>query len=186
MSDESLTAVVEKLSKGDHTAAETIFRAYEPYLRQVVRRQLDAHLRTKFDSVDIIQSVWSDLLQGFRKSAWSFEDADHLKAFLVTATRHRFVDRARRHRTALKKEEAAAINNLDEVVATNLPRPSQVVQAMDLWELMLAECRPAHREILQLKRDGLTIAEIAARIGLHEDSIRRILRDLACRIATRA
>jgi RNA polymerase sigma-70 factor (ECF subfamily) len=49
---------------------------------------------------------------------------------------------------------------------------------------MLAECRPAHRELLQLKREGLSVAEIASRTGLHEDSIRRILRDLACRIAT--
>jgi hypothetical protein len=36
--------------------------------------------------------------------------------------------------------------------------------------------------LLQLKRDGFTVAEIASRLGLHEDSIRRILRDLACRM----
>ncbi len=183
MSDESLAAVVEKLSQGDNTAAETIFRAYEPYLRQVVRRQLDADLQAKFDSVDIIQSVWSDLLHGFREAAWSFEDAAHLKAFLVTATRHRFIDRARRHRTAVKKEETEN-GSLAEAITSPLPTPSQIVQAEDLWECMLAECRPAHRELLQLKRDGLSVAEIASRTGLHEDSIRRILRDLACRIAT--
>jgi RNA polymerase sigma-70 factor (ECF subfamily) len=183
MSDESLATVVEKLSQGDQAAAEKVFRAYEPFLRQVVRRQLNADLRAEFDSVDIVQSVWSDLLQGFRESAWSFDDVDRLKAFLVSATRHRFLDRARRHRTRVRMEASASERpHLEEEVAAKQPRPSQVLQAEELWDRMLAECRPAHRELLQLKREGFTIAEIASRTGLHEDSIRRILRDLACRM----
>jgi RNA polymerase sigma-70 factor (ECF subfamily) len=183
MSDESLASVVEKLAQGDQAAAEKVFRAYEPFLRQVVRRQLDADLRAKFDSIDIVQSVWSDLLQGFRESAWSFDDAERLKAFLVSATRHRFLDRARRYRTRMRKEASPSERpRLDEAVPSSQPLPSEVLQAEELWDRMLAECRPAHRELLQLKREGFTIAEIASRTGLHEDSIRRILRDLACRI----
>jgi RNA polymerase sigma-70 factor (ECF subfamily) len=183
MSDESLASVVEKLSQGDEAAAEQVFRAYEPYLRQVVRRQLGTDLRAKFDSVDIVQSVWSDLLQGFRQSAWSFRDADQLKAFLVTATRHRFLDRARRQRRAMSKE-APRVTDLavENMVASAQPSPSHVLQAEELWQRMQEKCPPAHRTLLQLKRDGFTVAEIAARTGLHEDSIRRILRDLACRI----
>ena len=183
MSDESLASVVEKLAQGDQAAAEKVFRAYEPFLRQVVRRQLDADLRAKFDSIDIVQSVWSDLLQGFRESAWSFDDAERLKAFLVSATRHRFLDRARRYRTRMRKEASPSERpRLDEAVPSSQPLPSEVLQAEELWDRMLAECRPAHRELLQLKREGFTIAEIASRTGLHEDSIRRILRDLACRM----
>lgn len=183
MSDESLATVVEKLSRGDQAAAEKVFRAYEPFLRQVVRRHLGADLRAKFDSVDVVQSVWSDLLQGFRESAWSFDDAERLKAFLVSATRHRFLDRARRYRTRMRKEARPGAGPcLDEAVPSSQPRPSQVLQAEELWNRMLAECRPAHRELLRLKRDGFTIPEIASRTGLHEDSIRRILRDLACRM----
>jgi DNA-binding CsgD family transcriptional regulator len=48
---------------------------------------------------------------------------------------------------------------------------------------MLEECSPAHREILILKRQGLPNSEIAVRIGLHEGSIRRILYELARRLA---
>jgi RNA polymerase sigma factor (sigma-70 family) len=183
MSDDSLADVIDKLCRGDQGAAEKVFRAYEPFLRQVVRRQLGPNLRAKFDSVDIVQSVWADLLQGFRASAWSFHDTDRLKAFLVTATRHRFLDRARRHRAAANTEVSGGVGSrLDEEVPSTQPRPSQVLQADELWNRMLTECRPAHRELLLLKREGFTIAEIASRTGLHEDSIRRILRDLACRI----
>ncbi len=63
------------------------------------------------------------------------------------------------------------------------PRPSQVVQADELWESILDDCPAAHREILRLKREGLPLAEIAARSGLHEGSVRRIIYDLARRLA---
>jgi RNA polymerase sigma-70 factor (ECF subfamily) len=182
MSEPSLDAVLEALCSGDPESAEKVFRAYEPYLRSVVRRQLSPQLRAKFDSADVVQSVWVDLLQGFRAGGWSFPDREHLKAFLVAATRHRFIDRVRHHRSALKHEEPPG-EGVAASVACPQPRPSQVVQADDLWQRILAECPPAHREVLLLKREGLAAAEIAARTGLHEGSIHRILRNLASRLA---
>jgi RNA polymerase sigma-70 factor (ECF subfamily) len=44
---------------------------------------------------------------------------------------------------------------------------------------MLALCPPAHHDVLRLRREGLRLEEIAARTGLHEGSVRRILRKLA-------
>jgi RNA polymerase sigma-70 factor (ECF subfamily) len=40
--------------------------------------------------------------------------------------------------------------------------------------------------VLVLRREGLPLAEIAARTGLHEGSVRRILRRLARELALRA
>jgi len=57
MNVDSLDALLAKLNSGDARAAEEAFVAYEPYLRKVVRRLLPARLRTKFDSVDVVQSV---------------------------------------------------------------------------------------------------------------------------------
>jgi RNA polymerase sigma-70 factor (ECF subfamily) len=184
VSEESLDAILEKLCSGDPESAEKVFRAYEPFLRSVVRRQLSPQLRAKFDSADVVQSVWADLLQGFRDGDWSFPDREHLKAFLVTATRHRFLDLVRHHRSALKHEEAPGGARADAAsMPCPHPRPSQIVQADDLWKRILAECQPAHREVLKLKREGLAVTEIAARTGMHEGSIHRILRNLASRLA---
>jgi RNA polymerase sigma-70 factor (ECF subfamily) len=183
MSADSLDAVLEKLCSGDAASAEQVFRTYEPYLRRVIRRQLSPRLRAKFDSVDVVQSVWADLLEGFRAGNWAFGDREQLKAFLVRAARHRLIDRVRRHRPALEREEPAGGGRLEETVPSAQPRPSQLAQADDLWQRILAECPPAHRGLLELKRQGLSAAEIAERTGLHEDSIRRILRNLAGRLA---
>jgi RNA polymerase sigma factor (sigma-70 family) len=183
MSEEPLQALLERLCHGDDQAAEQVFRTYEPYLRKVVRRQLPARLRAKFDSLDIVQSVWADVLDGFRRAGWRFEDADHLRAFLVKATRHRFIDRYRQHQRALERERPLVEGEGDAGPASPAPRPSEVARADDLWDKLLALCPPEHHDILRMKRQGLEAPEIAARTGLHEDSVRRLLRQLARRLA---
>jgi DNA-directed RNA polymerase specialized sigma24 family protein len=44
---------------------------------------------------------------------------------------------------------------------------------------MLAACPVEHHKLLRLRRQGLTLQEIADHLGLHEGSVRRILRRLA-------
>ena len=182
MSDEALDDLLAELCRGDAAAAERVFRAYEPYLRMVVRRRLTPRLRAKFDSLDIVQSVWADLLRGFRAGGCRFADAAHLRAFLVRATRNRFIDRLRQHRRALalaaESDEADA-----DAHPSPAPRPSEVAQAEELWQQIRALCPPAHRAVLDLRREGLTPSEIAARTGLHEGSVRRILYELARRLS---
>jgi RNA polymerase sigma-70 factor (ECF subfamily) len=149
----------------------------------VVRRKLPEGLRNKFDSLDIVQSVWVDLLQGFRESGWRFKDADHLTAFLVRLTRNRLVDRLRQQHHALERERPLARLDPEAAGPSPRPRPSEVAQAGELWARMLDLCPPAHRELLQLRRSGLTLTAIAERTGLHEGSVRRILYDLARQLA---
>ena len=180
--DSSLEMLLDKLRAGDAAAAEQLFHAYEPYLRLVVRRQLSARLRAKFDSVDVVQSVWADVLQGFRGAAWNFTDAGQLRAFLVRATRNRFIDRVRQHHRALACEQPLADTDSEDLLCHE-PAPSEIAQAEELWQQLLALCPPAHRELLQLKRQGCPLAEIAERTGLHESSVRRILYELARKLA---
>lgn len=177
MKTNHLDALLEKLCGGDPRAVEEVFLAYEPYLRMVVRRLLPNRLRAKFDSCDVVQSVWVDVLQGFRGAGWHFQSAAHLRAFLIKATRNRFIDRFRQHRRA-----AAHEHSLDQALQRGQEPanagPGEFAQANELWEELLALCPPSHRSILQLKREGCALQEIADQTGLHPSSIRRILYDL--------
>ncbi|HYT92449.1 MAG TPA: sigma-70 family RNA polymerase sigma factor [Gemmataceae bacterium] len=175
--------LLAKLKAGDVTAAEQLFLAYEPYLRLLVRRQLSAALRAKFDSPDIVQSVWVDLLRGFRDSGCRFASAEHLRAYLIRATRNRFIDRLRRYEKALDREQPLESVRDDELPCSGQPDPSAELQADDLWKRMLSLCPPAHREVLLLRRQGCQLTEIATRTGLHEGSVRRLLYELARRVA---
>jgi DNA-directed RNA polymerase specialized sigma24 family protein len=51
---------------------------------------------------------------------------------------------------------------------------------------LLTACPPEHRELLKMKGEGAPLATIARRTGLHVDSIRRILRQLARQVSQQA
>lgn len=183
MSDEALDTLLAKLARGEDSAAERVFRDYEPLLRVIVRRRLTPALRAKFDTADVIQSAWLDLLGAYRADGWQFHDRDHLRAFLARVTTNHFLVHCRRNATALRHERPLPGGEPPVVPASAQPRPSQIAQADELWESILDDCPPNHREILHLKREGLPPAEIAARVGLHEGSVRRIIYDLSRRLA---
>src|SRR5881296_257664 len=127
--NEPLDNLLAQLCSGDMAAAEQVFLAYEPYLRKAVRRQLPPPLRAKFDSTDILQSVWADVLRGFREAGWRFVDADHLRGFLFVATRNRLIDRIRQHQRAAEREQPIDDGENRHEVPSPDPRPSEVVQA---------------------------------------------------------
>jgi RNA polymerase sigma-70 factor (ECF subfamily) len=185
MNADSLDTLLERLTSGDSAAAQEAFLTFEPVLRVMVRRWLTPRLRSKFDSMDVVQSAWADVLKGFYAEGWRFNDRDHLRAYLARVTYNHFAKNCRRNSRAMRLEQpleagesaAAALPPADQ------PRPSEFAQADELWELLLELCPPAHRELLRLKRQGFSLADIAARTGLHESSVRRILYDLARRLA---
>ena len=183
MSVEAYDSLLEQLGNGDAEAAERVFRDYEPYLRMIVRRRLTPSLRSKFDSIDIVQSVWTNILVDFHEEGWQFQDRNHLRAFLARSTYNRFIDHCRRHRRELQLEQSPGGDGSFDWPDSSEPRGSEVVQADDVWDLLMKVCNPNHRELLELKRQGASLAEIAAKTGMHPSSVRRILYDLARRMA---
>ncbi len=174
VSSDRLVRLCDKLNSGDAAAAEEVFRSYEPYLRMVVRRQLTPRMRARFDSIDVVQSVWANVLDGLRDACWKFTDEAHLRAFLIRLTLNRFISLYRQHRTSLDREQSLAACP-EWLPETRQDRPSEVVQANEVWDQLLELSSPDHHELLRLKTHGAPLAEIAIRTGLHESSIRRIL-----------
>ena len=155
-------------------ALAALYEVSDGFLRRAARRWLTRDIRQRADSQDVAQAVWMGLLRG-GVSADQFQGAEQVRAFLVKAVRNQVVDQARRHQVASAAEAHDRSGGPAERVADGRPRPSQEAAAVDLWERMNALCPPEHRPILELRREGLTLDEVAARVGLHEGSIRRVL-----------
>src|SRR5215467_13171830 len=145
--NEPLDNLLVQLCSGDMDAAGQAFLAFEPYLRKAVRRHLPPPLRVRFDSTDILQSVWADVLRGFREAGWRFTDADHLRGFLFVATRNRLIDRMRQHQKAVAHEEPLSVSDRPDLPPCSQPRPSEIAQAADLWERIQLLCPPEHRPL---------------------------------------
>src|SRR5262249_31394406 len=140
--------------------------------------------RAKFDSLDVVQSVWVQVVRRLDREGWGVGTEEQLRALLATIARRRVVSRVRQYPTGAA--EVAPGESWDKGPQSPRPRPSEVVQADELWEKMLRLCPPEHHPVLLLRRQGVQLAEIAARTGLHEGSVRRILRRLSRELAAGA
>jgi len=169
-------------AQGDVEAVAAMFAAYAPYLRAIVRCQMSDQLHGKFDSVDVVQSVWVHVLRQIGRDGWQITDERQLRGLLATIARRRLISRVRHHASDVGSTEPLA-DSLDAFPKINQPRPSEIAQAGDMWETMLDMCPTEHRAVLLLRREGLSIPEIAERTMLHEGSVRRILRRLASAMA---
>jgi RNA polymerase sigma-70 factor (ECF subfamily) len=178
-----IESLLRQLSGGDAEAARRVFLAYEPYLRMVVRRKLTPALRVRFDSLDIVQSIWADLLTGFQAGRWRFSTPEQLRAFLIKVTRNRLIDRVRQEEKSLRLEQRVGAGDLGELAPARPEPAGEQLEADEVWQRLLALCPPQHRGLLELRRQGLALAEVASRTGLHPGSVRRILYDLAARLA---
>jgi RNA polymerase sigma factor (sigma-70 family) len=183
MSQAIADPMLSGLLAGDPQATADAFLEFEPYLRMVVRRQVANRVRAKFDSTDIVQSVWADVVDGLRRLDWTFEKREQLKALLVRMTRNRLIDRLRHERTALAREVALDHCEAQSLTDRNVSTASEDFYARELWNQMLDVCPPAHARLLEMKRGGASLDEIATRTGLHKSSVRRILYDVGRLVA---
>ncbi len=184
MPTDPLDDVLAQLRRGEVAAADALFQAYAPYLRAIIRRQLSDRLRPHFDSADVVQSVWVQVVRQLGRDGWAVGNADQLRGLLATIARRRLCTRARHFGSEAEIERPDAAG-WDAVPQSRYARPSETAQAEDLWEQMLRVCPPEHHAVLRLRREGLLLDEIAERTGLHEGSVRRILRQVARELALR-
>ncbi len=183
MSPEANDQLLEQLWEGNVEVLGDLFAVYESYLRAIVRSQLSNQLQSKFDSVDVVQSVWVQLLRQVGQDGCRVSDKNHLRALLVTIARRRLISRTRQYTWLRNADRPLDDEGWESVLDSRLEMPSEAAQANDLWTKMLSLTSPEHHKVLLLKREGLPLQEIADRTGLHEGSVRRILRRLSRELA---
>jgi RNA polymerase sigma-70 factor (ECF subfamily) len=177
-----LRSFLARIRAGDELAARELVAHYEAQVRLVVRRQLPKLLRSRFDSLDFLQSVWATFFRRLRAGPDKFEDPRFLVTFLAQVAKHKVIDQYRR--AASRKQDM----NREESLWPGGSRPRELVADQDTASEVaeanetygrLRELLPAdRREILGLKVQGLSSREIAERLGLSERTIRRALEDL--------
>ena len=181
-----LPGFLARIQAGDEAAARELLARYESEVRLVVRRQLPRLLRSRFDSLDFLQSVWGSFFRRMRAGPEEFEDPRYLVAFLARAARNKVIDEYRRARSRKQdmnlEEPLWADGGRPRELVAEGESPSQVAEARETFGRLL-DLLPEHRRvILELKADGLSTREIGDRVGLSERTVRRVLEDLRRRV----
>ncbi len=174
--DEPLDNLLARLCTGDKAAAEQVFLAFEPYLRKAVRRQLPAPFFAKFDSTDILQSVWADALRGFARPAGVSSTPTTCAAFclwpraIVRSTGCASTARPCNVRSRCITATAKALPHRPT------RRPSELAPGSRRLDADSGAVRRGASAHPRTEAQGFSLAEIAERMDLHPDSVRRILR----------
>lgn len=202
---DGLAELLARLKNGDESAAGEILERYESQVRLVVRRCLPRVLRSRFDSQDIMQSVWRSFFQRLRGEpveddhgltdpppgdpSLVFGDSSQLFAFLSRMAKNKVIDQYRREtaqKTDIHRDRAM---HSDIGVEMDPPdgseSPEDLVEAADElshWRSLV----PQNRQILiDLKAGGMSSKEIGDKLGISERTVQRVLEDLRVRLERR-
>jgi RNA polymerase sigma-70 factor (ECF subfamily) len=177
---------IERIRAGDEDAARELLQRYEGKVRLVVRRQLPRLLRSRFDSLDFLQSVWGHFFHQVRTGPTDIEDEPDLVAFLAWAARNKVVDEYRRassRKHDVRREESlwdrrGRPRDLEATTDT----PSQVAQARETLDRLRRLVPEGHRRILELKAEGYSCREIGLQLGISERTAQRVIEGLRGRV----
>ena len=180
--DSDIPGFLARIASGDQDAARELLTRYEGEVRLVVRRQLPRLLRSRFDSLDFLQSVWGSFFRRVKGGASEFEDSRHLVAFLARAAKNKVIDEYRRagsRKADMHREEPLWTDgDRPRDLAAVGDTPSQVAEAHEVFG-RLRDLLPRERhQLLELKAEGLSSRDIGERLGISERTVQRVLEDL--------
>src|SRR6185312_1392892 len=151
--------LIARARAGDQAAWEELFNTCYPKVIRVVRRKLDRPMRSLYDSTDFVSDVMKSLAANIDRL--DFPSLGSLIAFLAQAAEQKVIDEYRRRHT-LKRDitRERALTSRDgndlgsQVLASTGPTASQVAQADEVRERLLAGQDPTERAVIELKQQG--------------------------------
>ena len=149
-------------SCGERAAQSELHRRYVPFVRHHLRRRAGQGLRRSHDTADLAQSVFVEVLRDLRR----FEDRGEraFRRWLSIKAGMKF--RKQMHRTGGLREtplegESPRLDRGPGPV-TYINREEDAVRLSRAMERI----KPVYRELLHLRRSGMTYDGIAAVLGL--------------------
>ena len=176
--------LLARIKDGDEGAARELLTRYESKVRLVVRRQLPRPLRSRFDSLDFLQSVWGSFFHKIQTGQNDLDEEQNLIAFLAWAARNKVIDEYRRAATQkqdIRREKRLETSPDQETGLAVGDTPSQLAQAHETYDRLREFLPEDRRVILELKAAGYSSREIGDQLGISERTVQRVLEDLRVR-----
>jgi RNA polymerase sigma-70 factor (ECF subfamily) len=170
-------SLLRRCRLGSEEAATELYVRYARRLYALTQANSHPDLAPRFDSEDIVQSVFRTFFRRVAKGEFDVPDGEELwKLFLVIGL-NKLRAVAAYHRTAKRNVGLSTGSQSIETDAPQTQGPDET--SLTILRLVIEEAlsvlTPAHREIINARIDGYEVAEIAAQQGRSKRSIERIL-----------
>ncbi len=143
------------------------------------RTRLPSDVSSRVDEEDIVQSVFRSF---FRRNQGNeffyFDDSLDVWSLLAAMTYRKVINTIKHHhrdRRRTTREQSSSTSDGSSQLADRNPTPEELNILVDYLAWILNHLNPAQREIIQLRLEGYTVAEIADRVQLSQRTVKRAL-----------
>lgn len=143
-------------------------------LLRLAGSRLPARLQRRVGADDIVQSVFRSFFDRHRRGRFQFSEAPDVWRLLAAMT-FRKVQRAIRFHGQLQRDYGRDSGELTDSRVTTDATSSSLVVMIDLLDSILDRIPPVHQSIVQMRLEGFSIEEIAARTGVSTRTVDRSL-----------
>ena len=168
---------------GDNAAWEKLFHNCYPKVIRVVRRKLNQPMRSLYDSTDFASDVMKSLAANAGRL--DFQSFESLMAFLVRVAEQKVIDEYRKNHAQkrdLDRQRRLSPDGVDGPrplgLASGDPTASEVAQAGEAQERLMAGQSEPERKAIELKQLGYSNSEIAEETGWHPRKVQRFFKNL--------
>lgn len=193
----SFADLMQQFCNGSAQAADEIARRYTPHLFRVVRGSLPREIRSKVDSIDMVNTLWGALLTK-PSSLASIQSPEQLMSMLARAVKNRVIDEHRKYTTCSARDLRRESGPLDRIPDSEKQAgctvgdgrlggreisPSQAAIGREKIELLLKDLEPSHKQIVKLRMKGHTYDEISDAIEeVSSTTARRVMKRVVDRL----
>lgn len=176
VSDRSL---LEKLQRGQDSAATQLYVRYANRLRALASAQCSPKLASRVDPEDIVQSVFRTFFRRAVEGHYEVPKGEELwKLFLVIALNK--IRATGAYHTAAKRDARATASGeaFTKAVDETAGKDEQALAVLRMViDEILTKLPESQRQIIELRIEGYEVGEIAAKTGRAKRSVERVLQE---------
>lgn len=178
--------LVALAKEGDETALNQLCKVYGERVRWIVRLRMGEELRSKLESMDLVQDVLLSALKDLRD--FRYQDEGDFLRWLSRIAENRLrdnVDKLHADKRDIRKEvrfdnygprtKGRSFGERGPVDATT---PSVIMsrkEELDELARAIEELKPEYKEVIVLtKIEGLSYKEISNRLGKSDEAVRKL------------
>jgi RNA polymerase sigma-70 factor (ECF subfamily) len=173
-----------RLRGGDPRAAEECFAKYAQRLTRLAEQQLSRRVAARVDGADVVQSVFRTFFRRSAAGEFRIDSSGELWRLLVQITLQKARAYGRQHSAGVRDVAAEVPDGaaLMRVAMTHEPGPDEAAALVDQIEAVLHGLPALYCDLLQLRLEGYSVSDTAARLSVSRRTVHRGLRLLQERL----
>lgn len=188
----SFHELLRQLQHSENDAANEVVSRYASRLVALARARLSKRFQSRVDPEDVLQSVFRTFFRRQREGEFQLEGWDSLWSLLVVITLRKCghqVERLQAGKRDVRREATVGAMEGDSgaegewQLEAHEPQPEEVAALTEMLEGLLSALNEQQREIVTLRLQGYTIAEVAEKVGRAERGVYRLLAEIRQRLA---